>query len=507
MSFYFKLKMLSHGFMVHSMDSSFYYTVLKFIRHWVLVDKNSKELSEKPFYIHNKFNNSFIFHIGQWESFETFLKNNRILQSFYEVETDEPVESDVYDFSLTTSKKPRDYQEEVKDFIVEECPDSYRAKLVCLPTGSGKTYSFLYTCTFLKKKVFVPISPSYMSQWCEVVQSTLNVSKQEIMSVNGKDELKSFLDMAVKGELESYKLIFVSIDTYRNYIKAYEERGDSISCEGYACLPHEVGHYAKIGIGLFDEIHENLQLVFKIMSITQVNLWVGLSATFISREDFVSKIQKTMFPRELRYDKLKMEKYIELIAIPYGYKNMKEYNIKTQSWGNNMYSHVEYEKSILKNKKALSAYMDMTISISEMLCEDQLKKGDKYLIFASMKEMCLKIRDTHRKRYPDLKVETKLSGDPEKNLEADIIVSTLGSAGTALDIPNLRRVYMSTSIDSPVANLQALGRLRNLGDGNKIFAYSYCEQIQKHKKYHYGKLSLFQDRVKSTKNLFYPKPL
>lgn len=501
--------MFTHGFMVHSIESMFYYTLVKFLKQWTLYDKNSKDFTETSFYIRNKYNNSFIFHIGQWASFETFLSQNTVRKEFYEIIYEDDIKYDTYEFKLITGpeKQPKDYQEDAKNFIIEQNPESYKAKLICLPTGSGKTFSFLYTCTFLKRKVFVPISPGYMAQWCEVVQQTLNVSKKEIMSINGKDELKGFLDMAVEGTLGPYKFIFVSIDTYRNYIKAYEEKGDSIISEGYACLPHEVGRYAKIGCGLFDEIHENLNLVFKIMSITQCSLWVGLSATFLSKDDFVTKIQKTMFPKELRYDKVKMDKYIGLYSIGYAFNNIRDSKIRTSSWGNNMYSHVEYEKSILKNKRNLQNYMKMVCSVSDMLCRDQLKEGDRYLIFASLKEMCVKIRDTLRQKYTDLKVDTYISGDPDKNIKSDIIVSTLGSAGTALDIPDLRRVFMTTSVDSPVANLQALGRLRNLKEKDTKFAYAWCQEIQKQRQYHFAKQDLFKDRVKYSKNLVYQELL
>lgn len=501
--------MFTHGFMVHSIESMFFYTLVKFLRPWVLADKNNKGISEVPYYVQNRYNNTFIFHIGQWKSFESFLTQCGVKRDFYEIVYDDQFEYDIYDFKLITGpeKQPKDYQEEAKDFIISDNPESYRAKLICLPTGSGKTFSFLYTCTFLNRKVFVPIAPGYMAQWCEVVEQTLNVSKKEIMSISGKDELKGFLDMAVTGQLEPYKFIFVSIDTYRNYIKAYEEKGDSIISEGYACLPHEVGKYAKIGCGLFDEIHENLNLVFKVMSVTQASIWVGLSATFLSKDDFVTKIQRTMFPKELRYDKVKMDKYIGLYSIGYNFDNIRDAKIRTTSWGNNMYSHVEFEKSILKYKKNFQNYMKMICSVSDMLCHGQLEEGDRYIIFASLKEMCVKIRDNLRIKYPDLKVDTYISGDPDANIKSDIIVSTLGSAGTALDIPNLRRAYMTTSIDSPVANLQALGRLRNLKEKDTKFAYSYCEEIQKQRQYHYAKQDLFKERVKFSKNLVYPQLL
>jgi superfamily II DNA or RNA helicase len=241
------------------------------------------------------------------------------------------------------------------------------------------------------------------------------------------------------------------------------------------------------------------------MACTQAQIQIGLSATFLSKDSFVLHIQKTMFPKEFRYDKVKMPKYIKLYSIAYSFDNMREAKIKTTSWGSNTYSHVEYEKSILKRKRSCENYLEVVASISNMLCEDQLEEGDKYLIFASMKEMCIAIKEKLTPIYKDLKVSTYLSGDPRSNIDSDIIISTLGSAGTALDIPNLRRVLMTTSVDSPVANKQALGRLRDLSSKGKDvkFAYIYCEQLSKQKQYHHAKQKLFAESVVYHKDLYY----
>jgi hypothetical protein len=119
--------------------------------------------------------------------------------------------------------------------------------------------------------------------------------------------------------------------------------------------------------------------------------------------------------------------------------------------------------------------------------------------------LCIAIKEKLTPIYKDLKVSTYLSGDPRSNIDSDIIISTLGSAGTALDIPNLRRVLMTTSVDSPVANKQALGRLRDLSSKGKDvkFAYIYCEQLSKQKQYHHAKQKLFAESVVYHKDLYY----
>ena len=95
-----------------------------------------------------------------------------------------------------------------------------------------------------------------------------------------------------------------------------------------------------------------------------------------------------------------------------------------------------------------------------------------------------------------------MEDDPYENaIEADIRVSTVLSGGTAIDIPNLRTALMTNSIQSPVSNLQALGRLRQLKDRDVTFSYMVNFHIPKQVDYHNRKKELFADRAVSFKEL------
>jgi hypothetical protein len=83
---------------------------------------------------------------------------------------------------------------------------------------------------------------------------------------------------------------------------------------------------------------------------------------------------------------------------------------------------------------------------------------------------------------------------------SDIGVSTVLSAGTAVDIKNLRYNLMTTAIDSQQSNEQTLGRTRLLKDWPDItprFRYFVCSSIEKHMLYHRNKLDYFKGKVKS----------
>jgi superfamily II DNA or RNA helicase len=119
--------------------------------------------------------------------------------------------------------------------------------------------------------------------------------------------------------------------------------------------------------------------------------------------------------------------------------------------------------------------------------------------------MCTEYTKVLKDRYPDLDVRRYVEDDPYENIiEADIRVTTVQSGGTAIDIPKLRVAIMTVSIDSPVSNLQALGRLRELKDRDVKFYYLYCVQIPKQVQYHRNRKLLFEPKVASVVELHYP---
>jgi hypothetical protein len=145
-------------------------------------------------------------------------------------------------------------------------------------------------------------------------------------------------------------------------------------------------------------------------------------------------------------------------------------------------------------------YCDMIYTLLKSDYLGQRLPGQKALIFAATVDLCKIIRDYVAARVSkDLVVSKYTADEPyEILLNSDISVSTLGSSGTAVDIPKLIVCIMTTSLRDSQANLQALGRLRELRDyPDQIphFIYLYCADIPKHLEYHRKKIELFSERV------------
>lgn len=363
------------------------------------------------------------------------------------------------------------------------------------------TLASLASITEINTRTVVLVLPSFMDKWAGDVTNTIDVKPKEIMLVRGSDQLKGVIDLAVDNTLTS-KFIIISLTTIQNFFKAYEENNGHIEDLGYGCAPEDLYKILKVGTIIIDETHLHIHAVFKTMLYTHVNKIIALSATLISDDPMISRIHRVMFPKEIRFDKVQMKKYIKVRAISHRFYDYQNAKIRTTQYGSNVYSHGEFEKSIIKNRSVFNNYLKLIDSLIESGYIQDYIKGDKLAIFAASVNMCTRIVDHIKMKYPQFDTRRYVEEDPYKNIiEADIRVTTILSGGTAIDIPKLRVVIMLVNVQSPVSNLQTLGRLRELPDRDVKFYYVYSEQIPKQVEYHRRKMDLFADRSLSIKDI------
>ncbi len=357
-----------------------------------------------------------------------------------------------------------------------------------------------------KNRILIIVLAKYLDKWASDVKGILDIEDKDIVTIQGTDSLRSVINLAKDNEF-NYKCTIMSLTTIVNFIKQFENDFYG-SLEEFDCEPHELYELLSIGVIIFDEAHEHLYSVFKTLTYAHVPKTIALSATFMSRDPMIDKMQQIMFPKEMRFDKIKMKKYIRVHAVSYSFKDFQQAKIRTSEFRSSTYSHTAFEKSILKNVVKSKNYLRMIKDIVYASYIKDYKQGDKLLIFASTKIFCRKLCEYLKESIPEYDIRTYIEEDPYENImESDITVSTLLSSGTALDIPNLRACVLTVSIDSPTSNLQAIGRLRELKDRDVKYYYLYCKDIKKQVKYHQSRRELFRDRVLSISDIFYPTPI
>lgn len=500
----FRLTVFSHFFKITHLQPRVVTIVLRFCQRYVQMGmvKEHGKMHYRPVKVwaaRVKDNTEFRFHIGQLKDFLELMKLNHItpeLFAYYEMPM-YPARS--VKIPVKDGWSPRDYQEQGINFILQEDPNDNRSRLVCLGTGLGKTFLSLCAQSRLGTRCLIIVLATYMDKWAGDIANTLKVKPNEIMLVKGTKAVQNLISHAQDGELQS-KFIIVSLETIRNFYKSYEASPHSEETQAYGCHPEDFAQVLQAGTLLIDETHQHLNTVFKILLYTHVPKLVALSATLISDDPFIDKMQKLMFPKDIRFLNIQLKKYIKSFAIAYSFEDFKHASIRTTEYGNNVYSHTAFEKSILRKSVILNGYIDLIDNILKLGYFDDYIQGDKAAIFCASVDMAGKITQYLQKKYPKFDVRRYCENDPYENIiDPDIRVTTIISGGTAIDIPNLRTLILTNNIKSPVANLQTMGRLRDLQNRDVKFYYLYCEQIAKHKEYHETKKELIRDRVLSYK--------
>lgn len=364
------------------------------------------------------------------------------------------------------------------------------------------TVTALVAAAKLKKRIAVVVLATYVEKWISDCKKILDVNDSDIVKIQGANILQRATFYPTSG-IAIPKIFVISLPTMVSWYKLYEENTENPVLGAYGCYPYQFFEHLQIGTVIFDEAHQHPHPVFRIHAYTHVAKTISLSATLISEEPTLKKIQMAMYPHFVRYDKIKMERYITVYACAYQIVNFENSKIKISAPGRTTYSHTTFENTLLATKRLGAQYVSMILDLLEKEYVDKYIEGDKAVVFVGTRALATLLTELATKRFSDFDVRRYVEVDPYENvIDADIRFTTIVSAGTAVDIENLRVSIMTISIDSPIANIQVLGRLRKLIDRDVKFFYLYCSTIKKHVDYHFNKKALFAERAKHINDIF-----
>lgn len=350
------------------------------------------------------------------------------------------------------------------------------------------------------------VKPMYLDKWVEDMHRTFVLEPKDIMVIRGASQLMALLLMGEADEIKS-KILLISNKTIQNWLKLYENFRQETLDQGYACTPDRMFEVLGVGNRVIDEVHQDFHLNFKIDLYTNVQKSISLSATLLSDDDFMNKMYEIAYPAHTRYRGPAYDKYILARSIIYRLRQPTEVRYKDPVSKN--YSHHVFEQWILKNDQRSANYFDLINFVIKGSYLPKYKKGDRCIIFCASIAMCTVVTAYLKKQYPTMDVRRYVEEDPYEDLmEADIRVTTLQSAGTAVDIPQLTTVVLTTAVSSSQSNVQGFGRLRKLSDGTTPeFNYFVCEDVPKHVDYHEKKRAILQDRAVSYKSISVGTPV
>lgn len=497
-----KITKFTHFFKVSEPDPILQEKLTEFVKQYLVEPKLDYKdgryikVPGKVFATRTRDKREYRIHINCLELFTSFFQNRNIQVIVEKDEAEEVYPGDDAEFIKPPGFQLRDYQEEANKFLFEEAC----TRVIELAPGKGKTSLSLWFISEYRKKVCIFVLGRYTERWWSDIGDW--VEKDAILEIRGSLELEDVLRNSENPAVRNTKMFVMTITTFSDYCAKWEN-GSFEDRQGMV-PPEMVWEVLGVGIRVTDETHQHFHQNFLTDLYTHIPKAVYLSATLNPGDAFLKRMYETFLPLKDRFGAGLQEKYTRVYAMFYRFNKPNKIRCQNRK---RMYNHTEFEKWLMRDPKLLLNYFGMIDEYVEEKYLSVRKDKQKLLIFFGTKLMCEKYAKHLKMKWPNIDSRKYVSEDKYENLlQADIACSTLGSSGTAVDIPNLLRCLMTTALKSEQANLQALGRLRKLNDETE-FTYLVCTDIPKHLEYHEAKKRLFRDWVKSQQIYFTEKSI
>lgn len=340
--------------------------------------------------------------------------------------------------------------------------------------NSGKTYCSNKSGVILNKPYLI-ITSGMVEDWENEVRKQTTLTDDEIYVIRGSESIFDIMKNNLKP-----KCVIASLETMRNFAQCKKEY------ENFPYSFQEVMEQMNIGTKIVDECHKNFHATVSIDLVCNIEVNIYLSATFMRTNTSTNRIFNIVYPDDMKYGEQHKKKYIDVKM--FGYSS----TIPEKFYTIGSYSHFRYEKLLLKTDKSYDWFFGylMRKVIEERYIRIK-KPGQKLLIIMSTVSIIKKSVEKLQSIYPNLKVSSFCMGDPRSNLDSDIIVSTLGSAGTGRDIKDLVSCIDTVSYAAENQVLQTMGRLREIVGCQVYFSVLYNRNSESHKRHKQKRASIY----------------
>lgn len=346
---------------------------------------------------------------------------------------------------ISPQVEARDYQAKAVEFLTAQ---EHSMRLLGFATGMGKTVVAILASAALSYCTIVIVS-GLVEQWQESFRKYTLLPDEDIYVIKGSQSLmRLFADPDYKPSV-----IISSTETIQPYIIGKHD-------PMWPSWDLFCNHYG-IGTKIMDEAHLMFLANTMIDLKTSIVNNIYLTATPGRSSNNEKRIYSIIYPDEIQLTLGHAKKYIDTYF--YGYKfdvGVKERRLLTRRG----YSHVKYEKALLKKQLRFEQWMDEIVlpKVFEHYINIRVPKlKHKLMFFVSTIEFADAVVGYLKKKFPKFDISTYLGRDPESVLEtADIIVTTHKSAGTGTDIAGLLVEFNTVSFQTDIQALQQIGRLR-----------------------------------------------
>jgi len=418
------------------------------------------------------------FNINARADFMRMLKANGYSTLDYTVEiVPLPAEQSI-DMEVRDIFVPKPNQELALAYLADmEAKKLTRTKLIEFQMGAGKTVTACFDIERTAVRTVLFCKAGYTRKWqLELVNKYTNMTKEEVVILRGLDAIKKAIRQRKEKKQKRIKFFIIPTRTMQLWLADYYRLGEYSFKKKYGIMPYELLPTLGIGYKLVDEVHQEFHALFMIELFTHVRNYTALSGTLVTMDSFLQNMHRLSFPLNIRMPPLPIKKYTKSYATYWDLKSLK--GIKTSEAGSNTYSHLAFEESILSQKTLLQGYLQLIYTVARKAYFHIEHPKKQLLIFAARVDMCTLIVQYFKNIHPELNVVRFVEEDPlEEALKGDVIVTTLGKSGTAIDYPHVISVIQTTAVDSISTNQQSFGRPREIPGLVTTWYFFVCVSI------------------------------
>lgn len=377
--------------------------------------------------------------------------------------SNEIVNSRYVEYLINTEFQIRNkYQAEGLSFLTSD--ELFHSKLLALATGYGKTYTAVMAAFRLKLPILI-ISETLIQQWIERIEeyTDCRLNTKDIQVIKGTDNFINILNK------KSIKYANFYITTSSTLSSAIDKHGrDKVNA-----VLDRLG----IGIKCFDEFHlhwfQNVNIDMNVF--TKYTWYLTATPTRTDRNEMrVFNFTMEKIP-VYGLQTSKIDTYFNFRLIDYD-THPTEYDISKCVISKGL-SPILYWNYIFNNKDKLQYVIDMLVKILDELLEED--ENMKIIIYLAKLEHIDTIKTYLEAHYvnQDLNFGNYTSTNKKykrREINKNIIFTTIGSGGVGLDVPNLRASICLVPFTSYITCSQIIGRLRYI-EGKELYFYDFVD--------------------------------
>lgn len=315
-------------------------------------------------------------------------------------------------------------------------------------------------CLWKTKTLIITHRDNLRTQWINSLYNMSGFSNREVHEITSSEELYNIAHGNFHGNYDVYLM------THATFIAGMKRIGSMV-------LAQNITKNLGIGLKIIDEAHLYFKSTILIDCVFNVCRNLYLTATDGRSQKEENSIFRHVFSNAVYYkpsamldDNMpkKWVNYITMAVNTHVNPNIYKYRVA----GGKGMSPTTYGKWVIKNDKKNTHIKCCTELVKSLFMEDERAK---VIIFMPLIELC---QDTafwinkhlsRDKSFPyDLNVKTINSSNTkrenEMNKRADVIVTTIASAGTGTDIPGITDIICCSPYCSKISAEQIFGRIR-----------------------------------------------